>query len=257
MLAIRQELLACRQQGSEAAQRRRQATQRQRRTAPHHQRRRTTNDRRTTMRKLIITAVAVMALTMAVAGTASAAVNVDDSGNGFVGKGDVQTALGGINDAAMQAMWDTPNHSGVEFMSTFKTVKDTSWNCTDGSDQASPVHDHHAASVQRDGQHKQGWQADQRLEHRRLSPTDTGTTTGVTSGRRRNRPLPELRVPGSSHGLLDPQRRADAHAGGPLRSTASSCRTRRSRSRRSRSTAAPRKWAGRLRPARLSVSSIT
>jgi hypothetical protein len=50
--------------------------------------------------KFIVVAGALAAL--AIPSVASASVNVDDAGNGFVGKGDVQTALGYVNDADFQ-----------------------------------------------------------------------------------------------------------------------------------------------------------
>ena len=53
------------------------------------------------MRKFILTAISALAITGAVAGTASANVAVTD-GTGFVGKGDVQNALSYANDAAFQ-----------------------------------------------------------------------------------------------------------------------------------------------------------
>jgi hypothetical protein len=53
------------------------------------------------MRKLFIIAASIAALAIPTAAFAS--VSVDASGNGFVGKGDVQTALGYKNDAAFQA----------------------------------------------------------------------------------------------------------------------------------------------------------
>jgi len=53
------------------------------------------------MRKFIITAIGALAITGAVAGTANANVAVDN-GVGTIGKGDVQTALGYANDAAIQ-----------------------------------------------------------------------------------------------------------------------------------------------------------
>ena len=53
------------------------------------------------MRKLFIIAASIAALAIPTAAFAS--VSVDASGNGFVGKGDVQTALGYANDAAFQA----------------------------------------------------------------------------------------------------------------------------------------------------------
>jgi hypothetical protein len=53
------------------------------------------------MRKFIILAAALVPLVVPTA--AMAVVTVDASGYGFVGKGDVQTALGGLTDAQMQA----------------------------------------------------------------------------------------------------------------------------------------------------------
>jgi len=53
------------------------------------------------MRKLIIIAASLAALAIPTAAMASVAV--DSNGNGFVGKGDVQTALGYANDGAFQA----------------------------------------------------------------------------------------------------------------------------------------------------------
>jgi len=52
------------------------------------------------MRKFIIAAASLLALAIPAAGIASVAV---ENGVGFVGKGDVQTALGYKNDAAFQA----------------------------------------------------------------------------------------------------------------------------------------------------------
>jgi hypothetical protein len=52
------------------------------------------------MRKLMIIAASIAALAIPTAAMAS--VTVDGNGNGFVGKGDVQTALGYANDAAFQ-----------------------------------------------------------------------------------------------------------------------------------------------------------
>ena len=69
-----------------------------------------------------------MSLTMAVAGTASAAVKVDDSGNGFVGKGDVQTALGGINDPTFQKMW---SEGKIKFTGHTWLATETRWMCGD------------------------------------------------------------------------------------------------------------------------------
>jgi hypothetical protein len=53
------------------------------------------------MKKYIVTIGALVALAVPTAALAS--VNVDANGVGFVGKGDVQTALGYQNDAAFQA----------------------------------------------------------------------------------------------------------------------------------------------------------
>jgi hypothetical protein len=53
------------------------------------------------MRKLFIIAASIAALAIPTAAFAS--VSVDASGNGFVGKGDVQTALGYKTDGAFQA----------------------------------------------------------------------------------------------------------------------------------------------------------
>jgi hypothetical protein len=53
------------------------------------------------MRKLFIIAASIAAL--AIPTVAFASVSVDASGNGFVGKGDVQTALGYKTDGAFQA----------------------------------------------------------------------------------------------------------------------------------------------------------
>ena len=86
------------------------------------------------MRKFILTAISALAITGAVAGTASANVAVDN-GVGFVGKGDVQTALGYANDAAIQ---QAVKDGKIKFIAggyTLTTDKDTSWTCSDGSTQ--------------------------------------------------------------------------------------------------------------------------
>jgi hypothetical protein len=79
------------------------------------------------IRKTIIglTAVAVLAVPAA----ASANVNYDDYSVGFVGKGDVQTALGGINDAAMQQLW---GQGKVKFTSKVVNGNETRWKCGSG-----------------------------------------------------------------------------------------------------------------------------
>jgi hypothetical protein len=56
------------------------------------------------MRKLIMSAASVAALATLTAGAASAGVTVDAAGKGFVGKGDVQTALGYNNSALQKAV---------------------------------------------------------------------------------------------------------------------------------------------------------
>jgi hypothetical protein len=74
--------------------------------------------------KFIVVAGALAAL--AVPSVASANVAVDD-GVGFVGKGDVQTALGGINDAAMQDKW---SKGDVKFTSSYIWALDNTMACT-------------------------------------------------------------------------------------------------------------------------------
>ena len=73
------------------------------------------------MRKFIIAGMALAML--AVPAAASASVNVDDSGTGFVGKGDVQDALGLANDAAMQDPVQEGN--GVKFTTGYTKVDTT------------------------------------------------------------------------------------------------------------------------------------
>ncbi len=86
-----------------------------------------TNPEANTMKKFILAAAVVA--TLAVPSVASASVNVTEN-VGTVGKGDVQNALSLQNDAAMQDLF---KKGGITFGSTFKTVKDTSWTCTDGT----------------------------------------------------------------------------------------------------------------------------
>ena len=81
------------------------------------------------MRKLIL--VAAMAVDHARrARRRFGSCRVDDNGAGTVGKGDVQNALSLKNDAAIQDLF---KKDGIKFGSTFKTAKDTSWTCTDGT----------------------------------------------------------------------------------------------------------------------------
>ena len=80
-----------------------------------------------------IIALAAIAL-FATTAVASTSVSVTD-GVGFVGKGDVQTALGYANDAAIQ---QAVKEGKIKFIGggyTLTTDKDTSWTCSDGSTQ--------------------------------------------------------------------------------------------------------------------------
>jgi hypothetical protein len=80
------------------------------------------------MKKFIITGAALVAL--AVPAVASANVDVNDQGVGFVGKGDVQTALGGINDAAVQSKW---SKGEIAFTSTTVEKYAYSITCANGT----------------------------------------------------------------------------------------------------------------------------
>jgi len=59
----------------------------------------------------------------AFAGAASASVTVDSTGHGFVGKGDVQTALGGLNNAQIQGMT-------IGFTQKSTSTQSIDWTCT-------------------------------------------------------------------------------------------------------------------------------
>jgi hypothetical protein len=61
--------------------------------------------------------------------SANASVAVDN-GSGFVGKGDVQTALGGINDAALQTKWTAKQ---ITFTAKVTEVSGIQWGCSDGT----------------------------------------------------------------------------------------------------------------------------
>jgi hypothetical protein len=81
------------------------------------------------MKRTAIAALLAVACALAVPALASADVNVNDDGVGFVGKGDVQTALG-VNDAEVQSLFEGESlqfHMGV-----VKTY-DNYWACSDGS----------------------------------------------------------------------------------------------------------------------------
>jgi hypothetical protein len=80
------------------------------------------------MRKIILGLVAATAIAapLALASSANADVAVDN-GVGFVGKGDVQTALGGINDTAIQDKW---SKGEVKFTSDYVWALDNTMGCT-------------------------------------------------------------------------------------------------------------------------------
>ena len=135
-----------------------------------------TNPEANTMKKFIL--VAAMVATLAVPAAASASVNVNDNGAGTVGKGDVQTALSLKNDAAMQDLF---KKDGIKFGSTFKTVKDTSWTCTDGTvkhhyfNTTSTNQLNAAAQTNGAGKLSNGWILDGGI-------SVYGPTTGYTTG---------------------------------------------------------------------------
>ena len=135
------------------------------------------------MRKLIILGISIAAL--AIPATALATVAVDSSGNGFVGKGDVQTALGYHNDAAIQ---QAVKDGKIKFIGggyTLTTDKDTSWTCSDGSTQhhhfwtttIAPGTVNAVARVNGQGKFTNGWDING-------ITTGTPTTTGVGWGDR-------------------------------------------------------------------------
>jgi hypothetical protein len=76
------------------------------------------------LRKRLIPTLALAAaavLATATAGSASVLINAD--GTGFVGKGDVQLALGGLNNAAIQSLT-------VNFTQESVTAQSYDWSCT-------------------------------------------------------------------------------------------------------------------------------
>jgi hypothetical protein len=85
-----------------------------------------TSSQRDSMKKFIITGAALVAL--AVPAVASASVSVNDQGAGFVGKGDVQAALGLANDAATQDLF---KKNGIKFTATYKMASESTWRCGD------------------------------------------------------------------------------------------------------------------------------
>jgi hypothetical protein len=131
--------------------------------------------------KAAATAATAVAALLATAGAASASVNVTD-GVGFVGKGDVQNALGYANDAAIQT---AVREGRIKFIGggyTLTTDKDTSWTCSDGSTQhhhfytttIAPGTVNAVARVNGQGKFTNGWDING-------ITTGTPTTTGVGS----------------------------------------------------------------------------
>jgi hypothetical protein len=79
-----------------------------------------------------IIALAALAL-LATAAVASASVAVTD-GTGFVGKGDVQNALG-LNDVALQTLYKSkPDGTAITFTSSWTKVYDNMFTCADGKE---------------------------------------------------------------------------------------------------------------------------
>jgi hypothetical protein len=122
------------------------------------------------LRKLIIIAASFAALAIPTA--AMATVSYDDYRVGHVDKGDIQTMFG-WNDAAMQA-----NAASIKFTNKLVSVRDTSWTCSDGSEQ----HSFYTVTSVRPldvtaQKNKQGKVTDWTLNG--LSKTDFGTVTGA------------------------------------------------------------------------------
>jgi hypothetical protein len=86
------------------------------------------------MRRLIILAGSLMALAIPTAAIAS--VSVNDQGVGFVGKGDVQTALGLDNDAAMQ---DKFKKGEIKFTTSYTKATDNTLACMKFGGPGEPV----------------------------------------------------------------------------------------------------------------------
>ena len=85
------------------------------------------------IRTILSTGLAATVATIGLASIATAAnasVTYDDSSVGTVGKGDVQTALGGINDATLQSMW---KDGKIKFTSKYQMDSTDVWNCSNGS----------------------------------------------------------------------------------------------------------------------------
>jgi hypothetical protein len=146
------------------------------------------------MKKYFVTLGALVALAVPTAALASVAV--DANGVGFVGKGDVQTALGYHNDAAIQ---QDVKDGKIRFIGggyTLTTDKDTSWTCSEGSTQ----HHHYytttvapgtvdaVARVNGQGKFTNGWDI--------KITTGIPTTTGVGSDGNR---FPSYACPAGSY----------------------------------------------------------
>jgi hypothetical protein len=86
------------------------------------------------MRKLIIIAASLVALAIPTAAMASVAV--DTNGYGVVGKGDVQTALGLGNDAAMQDLF---KKGEIKFTTSYTTATDNTRACMKFGGPGEPV----------------------------------------------------------------------------------------------------------------------
>jgi hypothetical protein len=133
------------------------------------------------LRKLITLALSLVALAAVAVPFASATVAVTD-GVGFVGKGDVQTALGYANDAAIQQAVKDGRITFIGGGYTLTTDKDTSWTCSDGSTQhhhfytttVAPGTVDAVARVNGQGKFTNGWDING-------ITTGTPTTTGVGS----------------------------------------------------------------------------
>jgi hypothetical protein len=83
------------------------------------------------MRRITMIAVLAAIAILSTAAVASASVAFDGTtATGFVGKGDVQNALGLANDGAMQDLFKA---GGVKFTSHYKWATTTNWSCSDGT----------------------------------------------------------------------------------------------------------------------------
>jgi hypothetical protein len=87
-------------------------------------------EREKMVRKFIVATVAALLVVGMVAGMAFAAVTFDPvSGEGFVGKGDVQLVFGWNNKALQK------NADSVQFQATSTVVSEVSWVCTNSNNE--------------------------------------------------------------------------------------------------------------------------